>query len=104
MKSLPSQKTLKKSFWAVTILLGLSLGMWISLYFATEMEKLKEYTLVFKYWYGVYLASRFIFILLASCWVILLIMRVIVAILQETKPQPGDDDWKIDVGDLSDFD
>lgn len=107
MSSLPSsQKTLRKFFLAISILLGLALGMWISLYFATQMEQLHEVTLVYKFWYGVYLASRFISILLAACWVVLLVMRLVVAIRDEisTKPKPGDPNWRIDAGDLSDFD
>lgn len=106
MSILPSQKTLRKYFWAISVLLGLALGMWISLYFVTQMEQLHEVTLVYKFWYGVYLGSRFISILLAACWVAILIMRLVVAIADEktAKPKPGDPDWTIDSGDLSDFD
>lgn len=103
---LPSPKTLGKFFWATSVLLGLALGMWISLYFATQMEQLHEVTLVYKFWYGLYLGSRFISILLAACWIVVLIMRLVVAIIDEkiAKPKPGDPNWQIDTGDLSDFD
>lgn len=106
MSSLPSQKTLRKYFWVISIILGLALGLWVSLYFVTEMEKLQEYVIIYKYWYGVYLASKFISLTLAACWVAILILRIVVAINDERdmKPKPGDIDWEIDAGDLSDFD
>ncbi len=110
MDNIPSQKTLRKFFWAVSVLLGLALGMWISLYFVTEMEKLREYAIVFRYWYGVYLASKFICILLAFCWVFLIVARIIVAILGDKTQKTQEPQVNIterhhaSFGDLSDFD
>lgn len=107
MDNLPSQKTLAKFFWAVSVLLGIALGLWISLYFITEMEKLREYAIVYKYWYGVYLTSKFICLVLASCWVILIVLRLVVLFVDETKkPKRKNEevDTSIEIGDLSNFD
>ena len=106
MSILPSSKTLRKFFRAVSVLLVLALGMWISLYFAIQMEQLHEVALVYKFWYGIYLGSRLVTILLFICWVVLSIMRLSAAIMDKrsAKPKPGDSDWQVDAGDLSDFD
>lgn len=120
MKDLPSQKMLSKFFWAITIILGLTCGIWLSLKILLLMEALKEYSVVYNFWHGIYLASRFISIYLAATLGIIFVMRIIVAILDATqdpeqeateakkpkpqKPKPGDPDWSPDLGDLSDFD
>jgi Ni,Fe-hydrogenase I cytochrome b subunit len=107
---------LRKYFWAITIFLGISLGIWISLVFILQMEEMNRYAVVYNFWYGVYLASRFISITLAACLVILFFMRIFVAVYDEIKrdkqtkasASPSSDsdydDWDIDLGDLSMFD
>ena len=111
---------LSKFFWAITIILGLTCGIWLSLKILLLMEALKEYSVVYNFWHGIYLASRFISICLAATLGIIFVMRIIVAILDATqdpeqeameakkpkppKPKPGDPDWSPDLGDLSDFD
>ena len=106
MSDLPSPKLLKKSFWTVGILMLLALGIRISLYFTITLDEIKEYSLVYRYWYGIYLASEVIVGLLACCWVVLLIMRLVIAALRKraAKPKPGDPNWTIEPIDLSDFD
>ena len=49
MKDLPSQKMLSKFFWAITIILGLTCGIWLSLKILLLMEALKEYSVIGSY-------------------------------------------------------
>ena len=117
MSGLPSQKMLRRFFWAIGLIMSLTASIWFSLVFILQMEELNEYSVVHNAWYGVYLASKFVTISLLFIMGIIFIMRIIVAILDEIydpeeepeppknhKPKPGDPDWQIDLGDLSDFD
>ena len=119
MRNLPSQKMLGRFFWAIGIIASLTAGIWLSLVFILQMEETKEYSVVFNLWHGVYLASKFVTISLLFIMGVIFVMRIIVAVLDEIhdpeqepepkppknrKPKPGDPDWQIDLGDLSDFD
>ena len=120
-------KTLLKWLIVLAIVIGISLGGWLSLDFILTLDKVNEYPIISRFWYGVREGCVFITITLAFVWVFVLIFAIIKAIVgekedaddlatdrydsfelpkpqkpkQPKKPKRRKDNWVIDLTNIS---